>query len=589
METRKARTSAEAARKVLEIPSTITVKQLAELLRLGGVEIIKQLMRQGIMANVNQTIDFATAAQVAQMCGVPVREMVAQITATKPGHEFELGRAVPRPPVTTILGHVDHGKTTLLDAIRESNVVADEAGEITQHIGAYQVEVGGKKITFLDTPGHEAFTAMRARGAQITDIAVLVVAADDGVMPQTVEAINHAKAAGVPIVVAINKVDRPDADIDRVKRQLAEQGLVIEDWGGNVVCTEVSAKKKEGISQLLEYLLLVAEMAELKADPDQDAAGVVVEAGLDKSRGPVATLLIHNGTLKIGDIVVAGYSWGRVRAMFDDHGRRMKQAGPSTPVEVMGFGTPPRPGDTFTIAESDKQARSLAAKQAELRTDGAGHTALDSLFAQINEGQVKELNIILKADVQGSLEPIRNSLERLSSERVVVRVIHGSTGSITESDVMLAVASKGIVLGFNTRVEPGARKLADSESVDIRMYNIIYALTDAVQKALVGMLEPIYAEVVEGRGEIIAIFRAGRDLKRVAGVKVSTGKLTMGSQVRVNRGKEVLVDSRIKSIRRYQDKANEVSEGMEAGVGVEGFWDFQKGDELECYRRERVD
>ncbi|MDP6783571.1 MAG: translation initiation factor IF-2, partial [Dehalococcoidia bacterium] len=479
METRKARTSAEAARKVLEIPSTITVKQLAELLRLGGVEIIKQLMRQGIMANVNQTIDFATSAQVAQMCGVPVREMVAQTTATKPGHEFELGRAVPRPPVTTILGHVDHGKTTLLDAIRESNVVADEAGEITQHIGAYQVEVGGKKITFLDTPGHEAFTAMRARGAQITDIAVLVVAADDGVMPQTVEAINHAKAAGVPIVVAINKVDRPDADIDRVKRQLAEQGLVIEDWGGNVVCTEVSAKKKEGISQLLEYLLLVAEMAELKADPDQDAAGVVVEAGLDKSRGPVATLLIHNGTLKIGDIVVAGYSWGRVRAMFDDHGRRMKQAGPSTPVEVMGFGTPPRPGDTFTIAESDKQARSLAAKQAELRTDGAGHTALDSLFAQINEGQVKELNIILKADVQGSLEPIRNSLERLSSERVVVRVIHGSTGSITESDVMLAVASKGIVLGFNTRVEPGARKLADSESVDIRMYNIIYALTDA--------------------------------------------------------------------------------------------------------------
>ncbi|MDP7470673.1 MAG: translation initiation factor IF-2, partial [Dehalococcoidia bacterium] len=467
--------------------------------------------------------------------------------------------------------------------------VATEAGEITQHIGAYQVEVAGKRITFLDTPGHEAFTTMRARGAQITDIAILVVAADDGVMPQTVEAINHAKAAGVPMVVAINKVDRPDADIDRVKRQLAEQGLVIEGWGGDVVCTEVSAKKKEGISQLLEYLLLVAEMAELKADPEQDATGVVVEAGLDKNRGPVATLLINNGTLKIGDVVVAGDSWGRVKAMFDDHGRRIQRAIPSTPVEIMGFGTSPQPGDTFSVAESDKQARSLAATNGELRTDRAGHTTLDSLFTQINEGKVKELNIVLKTDVQGSLEPIRNSLEHLSSERIVVRVIHGNTGSVTESDVMLAKASRGIVRGFNTRVAPGARSLADSEAVDIRMYNIIYALTDAVQKALAGMLEPIYAEVVEGRGEVIAIFRAGRDIKKVAGIKVSSGKCTMGSQVRVKRGQEVVVDSRIKSIRRFQDKANEASEGMEAGVGIEGFWDFQKGDELECYRRERVD
>ncbi|MEE9202625.1 MAG: translation initiation factor IF-2 [Dehalococcoidia bacterium] len=574
----------------MEIPASLTVNQLAALLHAGQVDIIKQLMRQGVMVNVNQTVDFATAAAVAQSYGVPVREKVAEAPAVGQGPEFEMGQALPRPPVVTILGHVDHGKTTLLDAIRQTNVVATEAGEITQHIGAYQVEVDGKKITFLDTPGHEAFTAMRARGARITDIAVLVIAADDGVMPQTIEAIDHAKAAGVPIVVAINKIDRPEADVDRVKRQLTEHGLVIEEWGGDVICASVSAKQKEGIPQLLEYLLLVAEMAELKADPAQPAAGVVVEAALDKTRGPVATLLVNNGTLSVGDIAVAGYAWGRIKAMFDDQGQRIKQAGPSTPVEVMGLSSPPRPGDTFTIAENERQARSLAASHQVRRADESGRLAtLDTIYSQISDGRVQELNVILKADVQGSIEPIRTSLEHLSSERIKVRVIHTGTGSITESDVMLAMASKGIVLGFNTRPEPGARKLADAEGVDIRFYNIIYTLTDAVQKALVGMLEPVYAEVIEGRAEVIAIFSAGVGVKRVAGVKVTSGKVSMGAQARVIRKGEVVADSHVKSLRRFQDKANEASEGMEAGVGIEGFWNFAVGDQIECYRRERVD
>ncbi len=589
METRGSRTGTEARREV-EIPASLTVKQLAALLHAGQVDIIKQLMRQGVMVNVNQTVDFATAAAVAQSYGVPVREKVAEAPAVGQGPEFEMGQALPRPPVVTILGHVDHGKTTLLDAIRQTNVVATEAGEITQHIGAYQVEVDGKKITFLDTPGHEAFTAMRARGARITDIAVLVIAADDGVMPQTIEAIDHAKAAGVPIVVAINKIDRPEADVDRVKRQLTEHGLVIEEWGGDVICASVSAKQKEGIPQLLEYLLLVAEMAELKADPAQPAAGVVVEAALDKTRGPVATLLVNNGTLSVGDIAVAGYAWGRIKAMFDDQGQRIKQAGPSTPVEVMGLSSPPRPGDTFTIAENERQARSLAASHQVRRADESGRLAtLDTIYSQISDGRVQELNVILKADVQGSIEPIRTSLEHLSSERIKVRVIHTGTGSITESDVMLAMASKGIVLGFNTRPEPGARKLADAEGVDIRFYNIIYTLTDAVQKALVGMLEPVYAEVIEGRAEVIAIFSAGVGVKRVAGVKVTSGKVSMGAQARVIRKGEVVADSHVKSLRRFQDKANEASEGMEAGVGIEGFWNFAVGDQIECYRRERVD
>jgi translation initiation factor IF-2 len=431
---------------------------------------------------------------------------------------------------------------------------------------------------------------MRARGARITDIAVLVVAADDGVMPQTVEAINHAKAAGVPIVVAVNKIDRPEADPGRVKRQLTDQGLVIEEWGGDVICVEVSAKTKDGIPQLLEYLLLVAEMAELKADPTQPAAGVVVEAALDRSRGPVATLLVNNGTLRVGDIAVAGDAWGRVKAMFDDRGHRVGQAGPSVPVEVMGLSSPPRPGETFTVAENERQARSLAESHQERRAGEPGRpTTLDTVYSQITEGRVQELNIVLKADVQGSIEPIRTSLERLSSDRMRVRVIHGGTGTITESDVMLAMASQGIVLGFNTRPEPGARKLADAEGVDIRVYNIIYALTDAVQKALEGMLEPVYAEMTEGTAEVIAIFSAGGGLRRVAGVKVNSGKLTAGAQVRVRRKGEVVADSRIKSLRRFQDRVNEASEGMEAGVGIEGFWNFEPGDQIECYRRERVD
>ena len=375
-----------------------------------------------------------------------------------------------------------------------------------------------------------------------------------------------------------------------MKRQLTEQGLVIEEWGGDIICAQVSAKTKEGIPQLLEYLLLVAEMAELKADPAQPAAGVVVEAALDKSRGPVATLLVHNGTLRVGDIVVAGGAWGRVKAMFDDRGQRVKEAGPSIPVEVMGLNSPPRPGDTFTIADNERQARTLAeSRQARGADEASRPTTLDTIHSQMDEGRVQELNIVLKADVQGSIEPIRSSLERLGSDRMRVRVIHSGTGTVTESDVTLALASGGIVLGFNTRPEPGARKLADAEGVDIRLYNIIYALTDAVQKALEGMLEPVYAEVAEGKAEVIALFPAGGGLRRVAGVKVTRGKLSQGAQVRVLRKGEVVADSRIKTLRRFQDRVNEASEGMEAGVGIDGFWHYEVGDQIECYRRERVD
>jgi translation initiation factor IF-2 len=470
--------------------------------------------------------------------------------------------------------------------------MATEAGGITQHIGAYQVEVNGHKITFLDTPGHEAFTAMRARGAQVTDIAILVVAADDGVMPQTLEALDHARAAGVPIVVAINKIDRAEANPELVKQQLADAGLVIEEWGGDTVCVAISAKEKQGISELLDNILVVAEVEELKADPAQPAVGVVIEAELDKTKGPLATVLIHNGTLRLGDTVVADATWGRVRAMFDDLGKRVRKAEPSTPVEIMGLGSVPQVGDTLTAVVNERQALALIRKrQDEASPESPARTKsvrLSNLYEQISAGRVKELNVILKTDVEGSIEPIRGSLEGLGTGEVEVRVIHSGSGSITENDVMLAVASKGLITGFGTSVEAGARRLADVEGIDIRIYDVIYDLVDDVDKALKGLLEPTYTEVIEGRAEVRVVFSRGKQDK-VAGVYVSEGKVGRSASVRVRRQEAVVAESVVGSLKRFKDDVKEVATGYECGVGIKDFNDFQVGDILEFFRLEKVD
>jgi translation initiation factor IF-2 len=582
----------EPKAKLIEISHSVAVRQLADLLQVSAIDIIKQLMRNGIFANINQVVDYEAAAVVAAAFGYEAKLKPLAVSGESRRYrpqEEELGGLRLRPPVVTIMGHVNHGKTRLLDAIRQTNVMDSEAGGITQHIGAYQVEVNGQKITFLDTPGHEAFTAMRARGAQVTDITVLVVAADDGVMPQTLEAIDHARAAGVPIVVAINKIDKPEANSELVKRQLADVGLVIEEWGGDVVCVPISAKTKTGISDLLANLLVVAEMEELKADPSQLAVGVVIEAGLDKSKGPMATVLIQNGTLKIGDTVVVGDTWGRVKAMFNDTGKRVRKAEPATPVELLGLNSVPQVGDNLTAVAGEHQARALIQKRQQETQQQASllpkTVRLDKLFDQITAGQVKELNVILKVDVQGSIEPIRISLERLSTEQVKVRLIHSGSGNITESDVMLAIASKGLIIGFGTRIEAGARRLADVEGVDIRTYDVIYTLADDVDKALKGMLEPTYVEVIEGRAEIKAVFSSGKKGK-IAGVSVIEGKVSRGALVRVRRGKEIVGESEISSLRRFKEDVNEVASGYECGIGAKDFDDFQVGDILEIFRRE---
>jgi translation initiation factor IF-2 len=574
---------------LIELPHSVAVRQLAELLQVSAVDIIKQLMRKGIFANINQLIDYDAAAAVVAAFGYEAR--LKPLAAASVSRKYrpqaeEAGGLKLRPPVVTIMGHVDHGKTRLLDAIRQTNVMGKEAGGITQHIGAYQVEVKGQKITFLDTPGHEAFTAMRARGAQITDITILVVAADDGVMPQTLEAIDHARAAGVPIVVAINKIDKPEANPERVKQQLSDAGLVIEEWGGDVVCVPISAKEKLGISELLENLLVVAEMEELKADPSRPAVGVVVEAKLDKSRGPMATVLVQNGTLKVGDTVVVGTTWGRVRAMFNDQGKRLRKAEPAAPVELLGLGGVPQAGDTLAAVAGEQQARALLQKHEEMQQQ-ARAVSLDNLYDRITAGEVKELNIILKADVQGSIEPIRNSLERLSNDKVKVRIIHSGSGNITESDVTLAVASKGLIIGFGNAVDAGAQRLASAEGVDIRTYDVIYNLVDDVDKALKGLLEPTYVEVIEGRAEVRALFPTGKKGK-VAGVYVSEGRFSRGAAVRVRRGEQIPVESVVESLRRFKDSVNEVSAGMECGVGIKDFSDFAVGDILEIFRKERA-
>ncbi|MBL7126425.1 MAG: translation initiation factor IF-2 [Dehalococcoidales bacterium] len=591
----------ETAESQVELPRSLSVRQLADLLQVSAVEIIKQLMRKDIMANINQGIDYDIASEVATNLGYKTRvrprtaegaaSAISEIRKRRKLQVEEAGNLQLRPPVVTVMGHVDHGKTRLLDAIRQTDVMATEAGAITQHIGAYQVMVGEQKITFLDTPGHEAFTAMRAHGAQITDIIILVVAADDGVMPQTVEAINHARAAEVPIVVALNKIDKPEADPDRVKQQLAEAGLVIEEWGGDIVCVPISAKEKIGIQELLENLLVVAEVEELKANPAGPASGVVIEAEMDRNRGPLATILVNSGTLKPADTVVVGGTWGRVRAMLNDLGKRVKKAGPATPVEILGLNSVPQAGDILTAVASEHQAQSMLEKH---RREEEGRTAasskvvsLHNLHDKISSGQVKGLNIILKADVQGSIEPIRNSLERPSTDEVQVRILHSGTGNVSESDVMLATASNGLIIGFGVGTDEGARRLASTEGIDIRHYDVIYNVVDDVEKALKGLLEPELVEVIEGHAEVRAVFSAPKGVQ-VAGIYVLDGKVSRNSSVRVRRGEEVISDTTVSSLRRFKDDVREVATGYECGIGVKDFDNLQVGDQLEFYRIDKA-
>jgi translation initiation factor IF-2 len=566
---------------------------MAETLGVDPVEFIKQLMRSGVMVTLNQVIDYETAATAAQGLGLVVARQKAAVpkeARRRPQQTPEEDPSLlePKPPVVTILGHVDHGKTTLLDTIRKSNLASREVGGITQHIGAYQVEYKEQRITFLDTPGHEAFTAMRARGAQATDIAILVVAADDGVMPQTVEAINHAKAAGVPIIAAINKVDRPSADAERVKRQLSELALIPEEWGGDTIMVSVSATKGTGIEELLDNLLVLAEVQELKANPHRNARGVVIEARVDKSRGPIATVLVQQGTLKVGDSVAAGDTWGRVKALISDVGRRVRQAPPATPVEVLGLEGLPQAGDIFQVVADIHRAREILTerqRQQETLRTAARTLSLGEVSARIQSGEMQELPLILKCDVQGSIDPIRSTLDKLSTEKTQVRVIHAAAGTVTESDVLLAMASKAIIVGFSTRVEPGARGLAEKEGVEVRFYDIIYRLTEDVERALKGLLKPEEREVIDGHALVRALFNVGQR-GRVAGCQVSDGVLRRGARIRVLRGGKMVHAGPISSLKRFKDDVREVATGMECGVVLEGFVDFQEGDVFEVFHAE---
>ncbi|HAA80699.1 MAG TPA: translation initiation factor IF-2, partial [Thermoanaerobacter sp.] len=556
-------------------------------------EIIKKLIAKGIMVTVNQQIDFENAAKIAEEYGFlvdkeEVKDELEMLLEETPDDEKDLQ---PRPPIVTVMGHVDHGKTSLLDAIRNTNVTMKEMGGITQHIGASVVEINDKKIVFLDTPGHEAFTAMRARGASITDIVVLVVAADDGVMPQTVEAINHVKAANVPMIVAINKIDLPTANPDRVKTELSELGLVPEEWGGNTICVPVSAKKNIGIDNLLEMILLVAEMEDLKANPNKPARGTIIEAKLEKGKGPVATVIVQNGTLQIGDAILAGTVYGKVRAMFDDKGRRIKKAGPSMPVEVLGFSEVPEAGDKLIVVEDEKKARELAERRKELQKEmelkRKQKVSLEDLFSQIQEGSVKELNIIIKADVQGSVEALKKSIEDLSNEEVRIKVIHGAVGAITETDVMLASASNAIIIGFNVRPETNAKNLAEKEKVDIKLYRIIYEAIEDIKAAMKGLLEPKYKEVELGRAEVRAVFRVP-GVGNVAGCYVLSGKILRNSDIRVVRDGIVVYEGKIASLKRFKDDVREVQQGFECGIGIDRFNDIKEGDIIEAYQMEEI-
>ncbi len=585
----------EPAGGTVMIPPTLTVRELSEMLDYPSVDIIKVLLKNGVFANINQTIDFDTAAVVATDIGFEVEEAPAPETPEadyrKRLREEDTAHLRARPPVVTIMGHVDHGKTSLLDAIRSTNVTAREAGGITQHIGAYQVELDHHKITFLDTPGHQAFTSMRARGAHVTDVAVIVVAADDGVMPQTVEAIDHAKAAGVPIVVAINKIDRPDADQERVKRQLAEQSVLIEEWGGDTICVGVSASTRDGLPDLLEQLLLVAEVAELKANPTRRAEGMVIEGQLEQQRGPVATLLVQTGTLRVGDTVLAGESYGKIRAMYDDHGDQVRRAEPAMPVKVLGLSSVPLPGDSFAVMADDRLGRITAEERIQTRRRReAGPTkavSLQDLFGQIQSGEIQELNVLLKADVQGSLEPIRASLEHLGDENLRVKTLRAATGNVTESDVMLALASGGLILAFNTRVEPGARRLADQDGVEIRSYEVIYNVIEDVEKALKGLLAPTYVEVVDGHAVVRQLFKIGRRIT-VAGCAVTDGKVLRNDSARIMRGNQLLATDKLAALKRFKDDAREVLTGFECGITMEKYMDFREDDTLEFFHQEQA-
>jgi len=576
----------------LRVPSAVAVHDLAALMDVGPVEVIKELMRNGYMFTINDVIEHDVAALIAPAFAYGVLPLGEQdrapgsLVISTEGEEADLLEA--RPPVVTILGHVDHGKTTLLDAIRQSDIVGGEAGGITQHIGAYQVEYNGHIISFLDTPGHEAFTAMRARGAQVTDIAVLVVAADDGIMPQTVEAINHVRAAGVPMVVAINKIDRPEADVERVKRQLAENDLLIEEWGGDVIATPVSALRGEGITDLLEHTLVVAEVAELKANPHRPARGIVVEARRDKSRGTVATILVQTGTLRIGDNIVVGKVKGRVRAMITDRGDKLDAAGPSRPVEVLGISGLPEAGDIIEVTSSEKVARRIVEERLRnSQFERESGPTLEDVYSRIESGEFKALNLILKTDVQGSIEAVRGSLDRLNTEQARVNIIHAASGTITASDVLLAVASKAIIIGFNSQPEPGARALASQEGVEVRYYEIIYNLLDDVEKAMEGLLEPVFEDVIDGHATVRAVFSVGRRA-RVAGVYVNDGQIPRSSTIHVSRNGQQLFAGPISSLKHFKDDVREIATGLEGGIILEGFADFQEGDILEARHSERA-
>lgn len=581
--------------KTVELPAMLTVKDLAGLLGLSPVEIIKTLMKNGVMANINQQIDYDTAAIVASDLGFEAKEAAPPVSAEAAQDVVKVEEdreAVPRPPVVTIMGHVDHGKTKLLDAIRQTNVAEGEVGGITQHIGAYQIEVKGKRITFLDTPGHEAFTAMRARGAQVTDIVVLVVAADDGVQPQTLEAISHVRAAKVPLIVAINKIDKPDANPNLVRQQLAEAGVIVEEFGGDVPAVEVSAKAKLHIDDLLDMILLVAELQELKANPNKPAVGTIVEAEMDRARGPIATVLVKEGSLRLKDFVVVGETYGKIRAMTTDTGRRVKRADPAMPVEIIGLNDVPSAGAILQVVADERTARDMAASHRQQRDLERARiqraVSLDDVVEEIRRGDVRELNIILKADVQGSIGAIEHALAKLNEEggEVQVKVLHKATGGITESDVMLAVASRGIVIGFNSRPDPAARKAAEREGVDIRYYNIIYELVDDVQKAMRGMLAPKTRTVVDGYAEVRQTFVINK--LTVAGMYVTDGKALRNDRARVLRGGLVIHDGPIAALRRFKEDAREVAAGYECGLSLESFNDIQVGDSIEFYHTEQV-
>ena len=593
-------------RGAIELPATITVKELAELLAVNPADVIRELIKSGIFATINQLIDRDTASLVAGELGYEVAETVAptagvavdgeEAEAPAPAAKEVLFDAdneadlIPRAPIVTVMGHVDHGKTSLLDAIRTTEVAAGERGGITQHIGASEVEHDGKRVVFLDTPGHEAFTAMRARGAKVTDIAVVVVAADDGVMPQTLEAISHARAAKVPIIIALNKIDRPEANPDRVKTELSEAGVIVEEYGGDTPLVPVSARTRVGLDELIEMILLVADLQELKANPKRPAVGTIVEAQLDKNRGAVATAIVQTGTLRVGDVIVVGETFGKVRALENDQGKRITKAGPSSAVVVLGLSAVPEAGDILRVVADEKEARTMVeSRQAEVAAkggDGSGRATLEDLYRQIQAGQAKELRIILKADVSGSLGAITHALEQLNQDEIRINVLHEGAGDITDNDIMLASASDAIIVGFNTKITDTARRAAEAEGVDVRLYDIIYKLTDDISAALQGLLEPEIVEVVEGRAEVRQIFRVGKSTV-IAGCFVTDGRIIRGG-ARVWRAGKIVATDRIESLRRFRDDVREVAANYECGIGLAGYNDLEEGDIIECFSQQTV-